>query len=400
MLGLRHQLAAYSPLPLAAQLAAVRPRRRAGDAALRELELRLAQEFHAESALLCASGTQALQLAIEHAVAQTGGPAVVALPGFCCYDVAAAAVGASVRVGLYDLDPDTLSPELTSLERLLKGGVRVVVVAHLYGVPVRWREVEELAAAYGALVIEDAAQGHGGRWAGRPLGSLGALSVLSFGRGKGWTGGRGGALLLREGRGRGIGPGRLAPAASAADAKNLLASFAQWALGRPSLYGLPMAVPGLRLGETTYHPPTPPRPMPASAARLLLGTAAAARAEAQRRREVAARLADAIAGTPSAGAIRSALDAEPGFLRLPLRLPAGLRAFVDPRAARRLGIAPTYPTPLAALPVLRERLIAAATACPGAEILVRELVTLPAHSLLSPADLDRIRRIVLSASVG
>src|SRR5439155_325596 len=93
--------------------------------------------------------------------------------------------------------PPLPSPELDSLTAALTAGARLVVVTSLYGVPVQWRAVLECAAAVGAAVIEDAAQGFGASWLGRPLGSLGAVSVLSFGRGKGWTGGRGGALLAR-----------------------------------------------------------------------------------------------------------------------------------------------------------------------------------------------------------
>ncbi len=36
------------------------------------------------------------------------------------------------------------------------------------------------------------------RMAGRPAGAHGALGVLSFGRGKGVTGGKGGALLVND----------------------------------------------------------------------------------------------------------------------------------------------------------------------------------------------------------
>ena len=78
-----------------------------------------------------------------------------------------------------------------SLERALKRGAGVVVVAPLCGIPVDWDRVGRCLAPYGALAVEDAAQGHGAEWRGLPLGGLGTLSVLSFARGKGWTGGRG-----------------------------------------------------------------------------------------------------------------------------------------------------------------------------------------------------------------
>ena len=84
-----------------------------------------------------------------------------------------------------------------AFESAFREGATIAVVASLYGMPIGWNDVRSAAAAHGVLVIEDAAQGHGASWQGQPLGSLGDLSVLSFSRGKGWTGGYGGALLSR-----------------------------------------------------------------------------------------------------------------------------------------------------------------------------------------------------------
>src|SRR5439155_883687 len=129
-----------------------------------------------------------LTLALRAAAATLGGgePPVVALPAYACYDVATAAVAVNARIALYDVHPATLAPDLASLTATLAEGARIVVVAPLYGMPVDWDAIEQCVAAFGALAIEDAAQGHGASWRGRPLGSLGRLSVLSFSRGKGW----------------------------------------------------------------------------------------------------------------------------------------------------------------------------------------------------------------------
>src|SRR5207244_6487942 len=133
-------------------------------------------------------------------------------------------------------------------------GARVIVVAPLFGVPIDWDAIEQCLRGFGALAIEDAAQGHGALWRGAPVGSAGALSVLSFGRGKGWTGGRGGALLMR----RFPLDGHLATARSPGLSHELAAlgsATAQSLLGRPALYRLPAAIPFLHLGETRYRAP-------------------------------------------------------------------------------------------------------------------------------------------------
>ncbi|HEU4452934.1 MAG TPA: aminotransferase class I/II-fold pyridoxal phosphate-dependent enzyme, partial [Longimicrobium sp.] len=234
---LRRQLPVSSPLPapalLSAAAAALRPR---PDHAARLL-CSLVDRLGAADGVLCGSGTQALQLAISTALDHRGDrTAPVALPAFTCYDVAAAAVGAGARVALYDVDPRTLAPDAASLERVLAAGARVIVVAWSFGHPPPWDDVLAAADRHGAMVIEDAAQGHGSAWNGRPAGSFGAMSVLSFGRGKGWTGGRGGALLVHD-------PALAVPSLGAgglgAEAENVATALAQWALGRPAIYAVP-----------------------------------------------------------------------------------------------------------------------------------------------------------------
>jgi dTDP-4-amino-4,6-dideoxygalactose transaminase len=370
MSKLRHQLPVHSPIPPGALLAAAwrGTRRRARGL----LAAELAARYPAEKVVLVGSGTQALQLALRACGAEE-----VALPAFTCYDVASAAIGAGARVRLYDVDPVTLSPDAASLESALRQGVRVVVVAPLYGVPVRWGEIEALAASYGARVIEDAAQGSGASWRGTPLGGLGTISVISFGRGKGWTGGSGGAVLLR-------GSATLLPERVAAAGGGLRAwtgAAAQWAVGRPAIYVLPVSLPGLGLGETRYHAPAVPAGMPAAAAALALATRAASDAEAESRRENARLLLEALSGSPAAGTIHPPAGSVAGYLRLPLRLPHGLDSFASPERALRLGVGRSYPTTLAELAPLQGSLVGV-SALPGAQQLARELVTLPTHSRL------------------
>jgi dTDP-4-amino-4,6-dideoxygalactose transaminase len=73
---------------------------------------------------------------------------------------------------------------------------------------------------------------------------------------------------------------------------------------------------------------------------------------------------------------------------LPLRLRRGRGSLSGQLNAGRHGAAPGYPTTLAALPAVRERLAGPETAWPGADALVRELMTLPVHSRVAAADLE------------
>lgn len=344
--------------------------------------------------MLFGSGTQALAAALRLHAAGSRADRAVALPAYCCYDVASAAVGANARVLLYDLDPRTLAPDLVSLERALLDGARVVVVAPLYGVPVDMAPLSALATSHGAALVEDAAQAQGAFWRGRRVGALAETSVLSFGRGKGWTGGAGGALLLRgdaAGAADALVPAE-APGA-AGDAVMIGKATAQALLASPNLYGLPASLPWLHLGETRYHAPTEPRSISNAVAALVLETEEAAGHEVERRRANAARLDALLDGLPRCHRFGAPDGAVPGWLRYPVRLAAGT-ADVLRRRGRRLGVAAAYPDTLAHLPALAQRLTSGRRVWPGAEALVRELVTLPTHSRLRQAELIEVVRLV------
>ena len=357
----------------------------------------LRRDYDADNVRLYGSGTQALQAAIELAVAVVGGKTCVALPALSCFEVASAAVGAGRPILLYDLEPRTLGPELVSLERALTAGARVVVVAPLYGVPVAWDELERLVAHHDALVVEDAAQGHGASWGGRKLGSLGALSVLSFGRGKGWTAGSGGALLVRDGAQLGDGAlqrlrSRDRPRRTRELAVGVAAAM-QWAFSRPALYGLPASISWLGLGETRYRDPRPQGLMTSVGMRILLAAAESAEREAVARRSNAEELLARLPDCDGVHAIEPPPGSRPGYLRLPVRLSAGMKGFTSRAEAQRWGIAPTYPSALGALRAVRERL-AGTPHTPGALQLVQQLVTLPVHSQTTAADREEVLRLL------
>jgi dTDP-4-amino-4,6-dideoxygalactose transaminase len=62
------------------------------------------------------------------------------------------------------------------------------------------------------------------------------------------------------------------------------------------------------------------------------------------------------------------------------------------RALADRGVATTYPSTLASLPALQARVGGATGPLAGAATLVRELVTLPTHSLLGAGEIDRLGR--------
>jgi dTDP-4-amino-4,6-dideoxygalactose transaminase len=374
----RRQLAAtsaISPVSLARAFAASLGSAQAAEARAKEV---LERDFRATRAVLTDSGTSALVIALRLA-APNGG--VVGFPGYACVDLAAAARRAGVRVRLYDLDPETLSPDLESVRQLLGRGVDAIVVAPLFGYPADVPAVRALASEAGVAVIEDAAQGAGGTLGDRRLGSLSDLSVLSFGRGKGLCAGGGGALL-------GSGDRWLARMSELELASNgrgwsgLAKTGVQWALGRPSVYALPSMLPWLHLGEMVYHPAGEPSAMATASSALLLSALDLEPSDLALRRAHAALLSETAMHARALAEIAPIAGAWPGYLRYAVRDLGGAQ-----RAQPALGIMQPYPRTLAEQQELRPVLMDREPPTDGATEIRRTLYTLPTHRFVTRRDL-------------
>lgn len=337
--------------------------------------------------LLTDCGTSALALAIRAAAtASPGRP--VALPAYACFDLVSAALAADVPVTFYDVDPHTLAPEPTSVADALDAGVSSLVIVHQYGLRVELAPWIAAAAAAGVPLIEDAAQAWGGRWRGKPLGTHGAFGVFSFGRGKGLTGGGGGALFVNHAWRGGV---AAVEAATGGKARAAVFLAAQWLLARPALYRIPLAMPGLQLGETHFREPHAARAITRASAAVLLRTLPLQAAELEARRAVASSYAaglrdltdDAVPAIPGEAA-------ESAWLRFPILAGAARDSLA--RQLRYLGVARGYPLALPHLPQAQS-VLRHPRPTPGAEMLAAELLTLPTHSLSSAND----RRTILAS---
>lgn len=395
---LRTQLPVYSPLSLGSILAgwkaSVLPDRDA-TAAVRDL---IAAKFGAGESLLTDSGTAALTLALR-GLCRIESRSLVALPAYGCYDIATAADGADAEVVLYDLDPKTLGPEVGSLRAALEHKPAAVVLAHLYGIPIDIGPTVELCGQYGASVIEDAAQGHGARYDGMPLGTFGTVAILSFGRGKGVTGGSGGALLTSQPSGvqlllRAAGELR----SQRRGVKQLLGATAQWVLGSPRMYGIPASLPFLRLGETIYRDAVPPGSISSTAPAVLSRSWAAAERESWHRRQNASRLLQYVERSDALDSIGPPPRGEPGYLRLPLLAAERAVTTLASARARRLGVMPGYPMALADLAGFSERCRNRSADFTGARTLAERLFTVPTHSRLSARDFACLETLLSSTN--
>ncbi len=348
---------------------------------LRALEAHARHELGASSVLLTQSGTAALMMAMQ-ALVPPGG--TVALPAYGCADLATAATGAGVRVRLYDLDPLTLGVDIPSLLATLGRGAHAVVIAHLHGIPTDVAAIRLAIAPFDVPIIEDAAQGLGARVGGAPAGGLGDLSVLSFGRGKGVSGGSGGALVVQAPYLHRVRDARI-HAEGERGWGSLAVSLAMWALGRPMLYRLPASLPFLQLGEMVYHDPPVPAGMPSACASMALAAWRRLPRIIEQRQSVVHALQEQSAPSGIVP-ISVAATSAPSWLRYPALVPS--RATTAPT----LGILRGYPLTLAEQPHAIRLLHPQEPRMPGAERLRDELMTLPTHHHVTNADVAQLRK--------
>ena len=144
------------------------------------LEKEIAAYSNAQFAIGCASGSDALLLALM-AAGIGHGDRVITTP-FTFF----ATAGAISRLGaipvFVDIDPDTfnLDPELVKTAIESHEGIRAIIPVHLFGGCADMDPICAIAESRGIVVIEDAAQAIGAEYKGRRAGSLGEMGCFSF----------------------------------------------------------------------------------------------------------------------------------------------------------------------------------------------------------------------------
>lgn len=151
--------------------------------------------FPGYRAFMTTSCTRALELAALALNIQPGDEII--MPSYNYVGVAGAFVNYGARLVLTDIEPDTMNLDVSLLERAAGPRTRAVVLMHYSGVACDIETVSAFCKARDIILIEDNAQGLGANHKGRPLGSFGDFSCVSFDRMKNVSAGEGGVLLCR-----------------------------------------------------------------------------------------------------------------------------------------------------------------------------------------------------------
>jgi dTDP-4-amino-4,6-dideoxygalactose transaminase len=144
----------------------------------RAFEQEFAAYCGAQQAVGCASGTDALLLALRACEIGPGQEVITVANTFIATVEAIALVGATPV--FVEIDPHTYTMDCSQLEQALTARTRAIVPVHLYGHPADMQPLLAFARAHGLRVIEDASQAHGATYQGWRVGSLGDIGCFSL----------------------------------------------------------------------------------------------------------------------------------------------------------------------------------------------------------------------------
>src|SRR5881628_1098421 len=161
------------------------------------LEEEIARYSQCAHAIGCASGTDALMLALRALGVGPGDDVVTSAYSF--FASAGVVVNAGATPVFVDIDPSTYNLDAHRLEAAITLSTKAVIAVHLYGQCCDLTAVQAVCDKHQVWLIEDAAQAIGAEWEGRRAGSVGDFGCFSFFPSKNLGGaGDGGMIVVRR----------------------------------------------------------------------------------------------------------------------------------------------------------------------------------------------------------
>lgn len=323
---------------------------------------RLVQQFEesfatwngVKHAIATSNGTTALHVALL-ANGIGVGDEVITTP-FTFVATANSILHAGARPVFVDIEPDTFNISPAAIQAALTPKTKAILPVHLYGNPADMRAITDIANRYGLALIEDAAQSHGAKVDGRPVGSFGT-GCFSFYPTKNMTSGEGGMVTTNDD--------------AIADRARLLRAH-----GTRELYKHEMLAFNFRM--TDIH--------------AAIGAAQLRKIDhwIRLRQQNASRLSELLGDvviTPSRHH-----GSEHVYHQYTIRIPGGRGDMPDRLAMRGIGTGVYYPIPLHQQPIYRE--LGYESSLPHAEQSAQEVLSLPVHPSLTDLELTAIASAV------
>ena len=152
---------------------------------IKEMETAFAEYVGMKHCIACNSGTDALLLALKAWGVKSGD--AVFVPSFTFFASAEVIAMQGATPVFVDVDKVTFNMDVADLDRKIeqtkKAGKltpRVIIAVDLFGLPADFKSIRQVADKHSLYVLEDGAQGFGGRIEGKEACSLGDITTTSF----------------------------------------------------------------------------------------------------------------------------------------------------------------------------------------------------------------------------
>ncbi|MBZ0203352.1 MAG: DegT/DnrJ/EryC1/StrS family aminotransferase [Ignavibacteria bacterium] len=143
-----------------------------------EFEANVSDYLKCRQAIGCASGTDALQIAMMALDIQPGDEIITTPFTFVATTETIALLGA--KPVYVDIDPKTFNIDVIKIEEKITSKTKAIMPVHLYGQPADMSKILDIAKAYKLFVIEDAAQAMGAEYKGQKICTMGDIGCISF----------------------------------------------------------------------------------------------------------------------------------------------------------------------------------------------------------------------------
>jgi perosamine synthetase len=360
--------------------------------------------FGVKHCLLINSGRAALT-AILMALKQGDDQDEVIIPSYTCFSVPAAIVRAGLKIGLCDIELETLDFNYGQMKEIISERTLAIIPCHLFGLVCNMNRVIEIAKTKKVWVIEDAAQAMGAKLNGKYVGTMGDVGFFSLGRGKPMTTMGGGIIVTND--------DHLAAKISSQldfliqnskfktqNFKLIVQNLVYSIFLNPRLYWIPELLPFLHLGETVYDPNFKIGSFTTFQAQE--GLIALRRLEEENTlRYQKGKLYFKMLIERNRIISPKVLDSSsPIYLRYPIIFENGKRRDAVWQAPRGqcLGVKKMYPSSIRQIEGISSHITQAHDLQPSNDDIAGRLLTLPTHLRVSQSEILKIQREVLNTS--
>ena len=158
-------------------------------------EKEFAARMNMKFALAVTSGTAALEAAM--AALQVGPGDEVIIPAWTWHSSATSVVRAGGLPVFAEID-ESFNIDPDDIEHRITPRTKVIMAVHLQGCPADMDRIVAIAKKRGVKLLEDCAQAVGGSYKGKPLGSMGEISIYSHQLNKTISAGEGGTVVTND----------------------------------------------------------------------------------------------------------------------------------------------------------------------------------------------------------